>query len=76
MRLESLTQTVESQTMHILALEKQIKELTTHSKGNIQANKANRAATKKIETMADRVAAMAATSAPGQSSMEISLKAM
>lgn len=71
MKLESLTQTVESQTTHILALEKQITELTTHSNGNIQANKANRAATRKIDKMADRVADMAAISAPlsGQNSV-------
>ena len=63
-KLETPTQTVESQTTHILALEKQLGGLNTHSKGNVQANKASRAATKKIETMADRVAAMAAKSAP------------
>lgn len=61
-KLESLAQTVESQNTHILALRKQLEELTMHSKGNIQANKGSRATTKKIETMADRVAAMAATS--------------
>ena len=61
-KLESLAQTVESQTTQILALKKQLKELTMHSKGNIQANKGSQATTKKIETMADRVAAMAATS--------------
>lgn len=58
---EKLSETVESQTAHILALEKKIEELSTHSKGNIQTVKANRAATKKIETMADREVAMAAT---------------
>lgn len=39
-----------------------IEKLTTLSKGNNQSNKANWAATRKIETMADRVAAMASTS--------------
>ena len=63
-KLDSLSQTVETQTKHIRALEKQVEELTTQAKGNTQANKASRAATKKIETMAERVAAMAATSTP------------
>ena len=60
-KLDKLSETVETQTGYILALEKKIEELSAHSKGNIQTAKANRAATKKIETMADRVAAMAAT---------------
>ena len=38
-KLESLARTVESQTTHILALEKQLEELTMHSKENIQASK-------------------------------------
>ena len=50
---------VESQTAHIVALESQVEELSTLSKDNLQANKANRASTKKIETMAGQVAAMA-----------------
>lgn len=58
-KLESLSKVVESQTAYIVALESRIKKLCILSKGNLQANKANRAATKKIETMADQVAAMA-----------------
>ena len=65
-KLDLLSNTVESQTAHISALEKRIEELTFHSKGSTQASKANQVAAKKIETMADRVAAMAATS-PAQS---------
>lgn len=60
-KLDMLSETVESQTAHIVALEKRMEELTFQSKRQTQANKANRGATKKIETMADRVAAMAAT---------------
>lgn len=60
-KLDMLSQTVKSQSAHILTLEKQLEEFTTHSKGDIQADKANRATTKKIEIMADRVAALAAT---------------
>ncbi len=52
-KLELLSETVESQTAQIVALETRIEELITLSKGNNQANKANRAATRKIETMAD-----------------------
>lgn len=63
-KLDSLSQTVASQTAHIQALEKQVEELTTLAKGNIQEDKTNQAATKRIETMADRVAAMAAISTP------------
>lgn len=62
-KFELLSETVESQTAQIVVLETRIEELTMLSKGNNQANKANRAATRKIETMADRVAAMASTSA-------------
>lgn len=70
-KLQSLSKTVESQTAHIVALETRIEELCVHSKGSNQADKANRAATKKIETMADRVAAMAstATSLPGSANV-------
>lgn len=46
LKLESLTKVVESQTTHIVALESRVEELSTLSKGNLQANKANRAATK------------------------------
>lgn len=61
-KLELLSKTVESQTAQIVALESRIEELTMLSKGNNQVSKANRAATCKIETMANRVAAMASTS--------------
>ncbi|MCJ1349973.1 hypothetical protein MMC31_008216 [Peltigera leucophlebia] len=61
-KLGSLSDTVNSQTALILALEKRVEELASPSKGCTQANKANHLAVKKIETMADRVAAMAATS--------------
>ncbi|MCJ1345401.1 hypothetical protein MMC31_003608 [Peltigera leucophlebia] len=61
-KLDVLSETVESQTAHIVALEKRVEELTSHSKGQTQAIKANRGVTKKIETMPDRVATMAATS--------------
>ena len=67
-KLEKLSETVESQTAHILSLEKKIDELSIHSKGNIETAKANRVATKKIETMADRVAAMASITLPPSSS--------
>ncbi len=63
-KLDSLSQTVETQTKHICTLEKRVEELTMQIKGKAQANKASQAATKKIETMAERVAAMAATSIP------------
>lgn len=66
-KLSSLSDIVDSQTAHIIALEKRIEELTTHSKENTQINKASQSAIKKIETMADRVAAMAATSSATQS---------
>lgn len=49
---------VESQIVHILALESQIKELSILFKGNLQANMANWLVTKKIKTMADWVVAM------------------
>ncbi len=52
-KLEKLSETVESQTEHILSLEKKINELSIHSKRNIETAKANRVAIKKIETMAD-----------------------
>lgn len=61
-KLDPLSNTVESQIAHILALEKRIEELILHSKRNTQASKANQVVAKKIETMAERVAAMAATS--------------
>lgn len=61
-KLELLSKTVESQTAQIVALETRIEELTMLSKGNNQVNKANGAVTCKIETTADRVAAMASTS--------------
>lgn len=61
-KLDALFQTVETQTKHIRALEKQVEELTMQAKGNTQANKASRAATKKIETMMEKVATIAATS--------------
>ena len=61
LKLDKLSKTVKTQTRYILALEKKIEKLFTHSKRNIQIAKVNRAATEKIETMADRVAAMAAT---------------
>lgn len=67
-KVEALSKTVEGQSAHIIALEKRIEELTSQSKIHLQANKTNRGATKKIESMADRVAAMAATSST-QSSM-------
>lgn len=51
-KLDVLSETVESQTAHIVALEKRIEELTFQSKGHTQANKVNRGATKKIETIA------------------------
>ena len=77
-KLESLSKVVESQTAHIVALESRVEELSTLSKGNLQANKANRAATKKIETMADRVAAMASitTSPSGPSNPASSSKSI
>ncbi len=62
-KLELLSETVKSQTTQIVALETRIEELTTLSKRNNQANKANRAETQKIETIADRVAAMTSASA-------------
>ena len=62
--LDSLSQTVETQTKHICALEKRVKELNMQTKGNAQANKASQAVTKNIETIAERVAAIAATSIP------------
>ncbi|MCJ1345737.1 hypothetical protein MMC31_003946, partial [Peltigera leucophlebia] len=67
---------VNSQTAHIVALESRVEELSTLSKGNLHANKANRAATKKIETVADRVAAMASitTSPSGPSNPASSSK--
>lgn len=52
-KLEKLSETIESQTAYILSLEKKIDELSNHSKRNIKTAKANRVATKKIETMAD-----------------------
>lgn len=61
-KVEALSKTVEGQSAHIIALEKRIEELTSQSKIHLQANKKNRGATKKIESIADRVAAMAATS--------------
>lgn len=61
-KLDLLSNTVESQTAQINALERRIEELTLSSKGNTQINKANQAAVKKIEAMADRIAAMAASS--------------
>lgn len=57
-----LSKTVESQTAQIVALETRIEELIMLSKGNNQVNKANRAVTRKIETTADQVAALASTS--------------
>lgn len=66
-KLSLLSDTVDSQTARIVALEKRIEELTTHSKGNTQINKANQLAVKKIEIMADQVAAMAASSSATQS---------
>lgn len=51
-KLESLSKVVEGQKTYIVALELRIEELNTLHKGNHQANKANWAATKKIETMA------------------------
>ncbi len=60
-KLELLSETVESHTSQIVALETRIEKLTTLSKGNNQANKENGAATRKIKTMADRVAAIAST---------------
>ncbi len=61
-KLDSLSQTVETQNKHICVLENRVEELTMQTKGNAQANKASQAATKKMETMTERVAAMAATS--------------
>lgn len=61
-KFDTLSQTVETQIKHICVLEKQVEELTTQARGNIQANKASRATTKKIKTMAKMAAAMAATS--------------
>lgn len=48
-KLDSLSQTVASQTAHIQALEKQVEELTTLAKGNIQEDKTNQAATKGLK---------------------------
>ena len=62
-KLELLSETVESQTTQIVALETRSEELTTLLKRNNQANKANRAETQKIKTMADRVAAITSISA-------------
>ncbi len=67
-KLEKLSETVESQAAHIFSLEKKIDELSILSKGNNKTAKANRVATKKIETMADRVAAMASITLPPSSS--------
>lgn len=51
--VESQTAYIESQIAHIIALKKRMEELTFQSKGLMQANKANRGATKKIETLTD-----------------------
>lgn len=50
-KFRSFSDTVNSQTAHIITLEKRIKELTSYSKGNTLANKAK--AVKKIKTMKD-----------------------
>lgn len=47
-KLPALSNTVESQTAHIVALEKRIEEVTFHSKGNTQASKANQVAAKRL----------------------------
>lgn len=60
--VESQTAHIKSHTAHIIALEKRKEELIFQFKVLTQANKANQGATKKIETITDRVAAIAATS--------------